>query len=136
MLRMSGLDPFNGNSKPEPPDREFGEVEQGIGRSEGHTIVRADGGGKPAFPEQLFKGLNGSFFAHGLERLTHQKIARGMIRDGEGIVIAPVTNRELPREVGTSLSTACPPPTVVKTAKSLTYVPGKQCHLCVRPFKG
>jgi hypothetical protein len=30
----------DGDAQTQPPDREFGEVEQGVGRGEGHPIVR------------------------------------------------------------------------------------------------
>jgi len=42
LLRMTRLDPFNANTEPEPPDRKFAQVKQGMGRSEGHAVVAAD----------------------------------------------------------------------------------------------
>ena len=39
---MTGLDAFDGDAQPQPPDRELGEVEQRVGRGEGRAVVRAD----------------------------------------------------------------------------------------------
>src|SRR6267143_1409076 len=51
LLRMTGLDAFDGDAQAQPPDRELGEVEQRVGRGEGHAVVRADASGQAA----LFK---------------------------------------------------------------------------------
>src|SRR6266853_4972057 len=51
LLRMTGLDAFDGDAQAQPPDRERGEVEQRGGRGEGHAVVRADASGQAA----LFK---------------------------------------------------------------------------------
>jgi hypothetical protein len=50
LLRMTGLDAFDGDAQTQPPDGELGELEQGVGRSEGNTVVRADAA--KACPEQ------------------------------------------------------------------------------------
>jgi hypothetical protein len=39
LLRMNGLDAFDGDAQAQPPD---GEVEQRVGRGEGGAVVRAD----------------------------------------------------------------------------------------------
>ena len=46
LLGMTRLDPFNANPKSEPPDSEFAQVEQGVGGSEGDTVIAADAGGQ------------------------------------------------------------------------------------------
>jgi hypothetical protein len=43
LLGISRLDPLDGDAEPEPPDREFGEIEQGIRAGEGHAAVGSDG---------------------------------------------------------------------------------------------
>src|SRR5258706_397610 len=48
LLRMTRLDPFNANTEPEPPDRKFAQVKQGMGRSEGHAVVAANAGRQAA----------------------------------------------------------------------------------------
>ena len=63
LLRMAGLDAFDRDAKAQPPDREFREVEQGIGAGEGHAIVRANGLRQAAFVEQLFEGRKCEVFA-------------------------------------------------------------------------
>jgi hypothetical protein len=40
---MAGLDPFDGDTKPKPPDGKLWEVEQGIGAGEGDAVKGADG---------------------------------------------------------------------------------------------
>src|SRR5437763_429688 len=42
LLGMTGLDAFDGDAQAQPPDRELGEVEQRVGRSERNTVVGAD----------------------------------------------------------------------------------------------
>src|SRR5207302_10674546 len=43
LLGMAGLDSFNSNSQPEPPDGELAQVEQGVCGSKGNAVVTADG---------------------------------------------------------------------------------------------
>jgi hypothetical protein len=40
-----GLDPLDLDAEPVTPDRELGEVEQGIGTGQGRAVVGADGFG-------------------------------------------------------------------------------------------
>jgi hypothetical protein len=47
LLRMTGLDAFDGDAQTQPPDGEFGKVEQGVGRGEGNTVVGADAARQP-----------------------------------------------------------------------------------------
>jgi hypothetical protein len=42
LLGMARPDPFNANTQPEPPDREFAQVEQGVGGSERNAVITAD----------------------------------------------------------------------------------------------
>ena len=43
LLRVAGLDAFDCDPEPEPPDREFGQVEECVGTGEGHAVIGADG---------------------------------------------------------------------------------------------
>src|SRR5580700_11599710 len=47
--KMTGLDAFDSDAQTQPPDGELGEVEQRVGRGEGHAVVRADASGQAAF---------------------------------------------------------------------------------------
>src|SRR5260370_7325952 len=42
LLRMTRLDPFNANTEPEPPDRKFAQVKQGVATNERHAIDVAE----------------------------------------------------------------------------------------------
>src|SRR5258708_34344805 len=55
LLRMTRLDPFNANTEPEPPDRKFAQVKQGMGGSEGHAVVAADTDRQAALLKQPLK---------------------------------------------------------------------------------
>jgi hypothetical protein len=51
LLWMTGLNAFDGDAQTQPPDGELGEVEQRVGRGEGHSVVRTDAGRQSAFLE-------------------------------------------------------------------------------------
>src|SRR5260221_14585457 len=72
LLRMAGLDALDGNAEAKPPDRELGEVEQGIGASKGDAVVGADGQRQAAFAKQPFEGRAGEVFAGRLEGFTQE----------------------------------------------------------------
>ena len=67
--RLAGLDALDGDAEAQPPDRQLGEVEQGIGAGEGDAVVGADGGGQAALGEQVLEGGDGGLLAGGVERL-------------------------------------------------------------------
>ena len=100
LLRMAGLDAFDRNAEAKPPDRELGEIEQGIGTGEGHAVVGADGERQAALAEQSFEGRAGEVFAGRLQRFAQQQEARGMVGDGQRVAVPPVAELELALEVG------------------------------------
>jgi hypothetical protein len=63
LLRMPGLDAFDGDAEAEPPDRELEEIEQGIGSGEGDAVVGTQGKRQPALGEQPFEGGEGQLLA-------------------------------------------------------------------------
>ena len=63
LLRMTGLDAFDPDTQSEPPHRELGEVEQGIGTGEGNAIVGADGARQATLGKQPLEGCDGRVFA-------------------------------------------------------------------------
>jgi hypothetical protein len=63
LLRMAGLDALDRNAEAKPPDRELGEVEQGIGAGKGHAIVGADGDRQATRGKQRLEGRDGKVFA-------------------------------------------------------------------------
>jgi hypothetical protein len=50
LLRMTGLDAFDDDAQTQPPHGKFGEIEQRVGRGEGHTVVGADAVRQAALP--------------------------------------------------------------------------------------
>ena len=56
LLRMTGLDAFDGDAQAQPRDLELGEIEQRVGRGEGHAVVRAHAGRQAALFKQPLKG--------------------------------------------------------------------------------
>ena len=59
LLRVAWLDAFDCDAEAEPPDRELGEIEQGIGAGERDAVVGADGLRQATLGEQLLEGGNG-----------------------------------------------------------------------------
>ena len=100
LLRLAWLDALDGDAQPQPPDREPGEVEQGIGAGEGDAVVGADRDWQATLAEQPLEGGEGGVFAGGFERFAHQQEARGMVGDGQRVAIVAVAELELALEVG------------------------------------
>ncbi len=61
---MAALDALDGDAEAQPPDREVGEVEQGVGAGERDAVVGADGAGQAAFAEQALEGGDDRRLAH------------------------------------------------------------------------
>src|SRR5262249_36867154 len=80
LLRMARLDAFDRDAEPEPPHRQLGEIEQGVGTGKGHAIVGADGQRQAALAEQPLKGGNGRVFARRVQRFTEEPAARAPAR--------------------------------------------------------
>src|ERR1700730_7727902 len=100
LLWMPGLDAFDRDAEPEPPHRELGEVEQGIGTGKRHAVVGADGPREATIADQALKGCHCRLFAGRIECLTQQQKARSMIGDGQRIAVAAIAELELTLEVG------------------------------------
>ena len=97
---MAGLDALDRDAEPEPPDRELGEIEEGIRTGEGDAVIGANGQRQATLAEQPFEGRAGEVFAGRLERLAQEQEARGVVGDGQRIAVAPVAELELTLEVG------------------------------------
>jgi hypothetical protein len=100
LLRMAGLDAFDGDAEPEPPDRELGEIEQGIGAGKRHAIVGANGERQAALVEQPLEGRDCRLFSRRIERLAQQQEARGMVGDCQRIAVLSIAELELALEIG------------------------------------
>ena len=100
LLRVAGLDALDGDAQAQPPDRQLGEVEQGVGAGEGDAVVGADGGGQATLEEQLLEGGDGGVFAGGIEGFAKQQETGGVVGDGQGVAVVTVAELELALEVG------------------------------------
>ena len=100
LLRMARLDALDRDAEPEPPDREFGEVEEGIRTSKGNAVIGANGLGQAELLEDGLEHRKGVGFLGGGERLAREEIATGGVGDRKRIAVAPVGEHELALVVG------------------------------------
>src|SRR5580692_4414500 len=87
LLRMAWLDSFDADTQPEPPDREFAQVEQGLGGSEGNTVIAADAGRQAALLKKPFKHGESEVFLGGTEGFTAEQKTTGVIGDRQRIAV-------------------------------------------------
>src|SRR5262249_59527719 len=78
LLRMARLDAFDRDAEPEPPHRQLGEIEQGVGTGKGHAIVGADGQRQAALAGPPVKGGNGRVFRGPAPPFTQEHEAQGV----------------------------------------------------------
>src|ERR1700688_3530223 len=104
LLRTARLDALDGNAEPQPPNGESAQVEQTIGRGEGHAVVGTNGSWQAAFLKQALKGGKGSLFLDRLHGLAEQKVAASVIGNGQGVTIPLIAQHELALVVGTPQS--------------------------------
>ena len=100
LLRMARLDSLDGNAEPQPPNSESAQVEQTIGRGEGHAIVGTNGLRQAAFLKQALKGSKSALFLDRLHGLAEQEVTAGVIGNGQGVAISFISEHELALVVG------------------------------------
>ena len=100
LLRVAGLDALDLDAEPEPPDRELGEVEEGIRTREGDAVIGADGLGQAELLENGLEYGKGIGFLGGGERLAGEQVTAGEVGDRQGIAIASIGEHELALVVG------------------------------------
>ena len=61
LLGMAGLDALDLDAEAQPPDGEFAEAIEGVGRDKGHAVVGANGLGEAKFFERALKHGEGEF---------------------------------------------------------------------------
>ena len=84
LLRMAWFDALDLDAEPQPPDRELGEVEEGVRACERPAIIGADGLGEAKFLEDGLEHPEGIGFLGGGERLAGEDVAAGGVGDCEG----------------------------------------------------
>ena len=100
LLRMTRLDSLDGNAEAQPPDGESAQVEETIGRGEGHAVVGTNGLGQAALFKQALKSGKSSLLLDGLHSLAEQQVTAGVIGNGEGVTIPLIREHELALVVG------------------------------------
>src|SRR5579864_7031142 len=98
---MSWFDALDGDPQAQPPHGQFAQTEEGAGASEGHTVVAADGARQAVLLEGSLKNTEGEVFAGALQTFTAQQVARGEVRDGQGVAVAVIGEHELALVIGT-----------------------------------
>src|SRR5215469_3395184 len=100
LLWMTRLDSLDGNAEAQPPDGKSAQVEETIGRGEGHAVVGTNGLGQAAFFKQAFESGESSLFLDRLHSLAEQKVTAGVIGNGKGVTIPLILQHELALVVG------------------------------------
>jgi hypothetical protein len=100
LLRPAGLDEFDGNTEPEPPGGQPGEVEHGIGTGEGDAVVGANRLGQAALGERPLGCREGQLLTVDSSASHKKQEARGMVGDRQRVAIVSIVELELALEVG------------------------------------
>src|SRR2546430_493778 len=100
LLRMTRLDPFNANTEPEPPDRKFAQVKQGMGGSEGHAVVAADVGRQAALLKKPLKHSESIVFPGRRKGFTGEQKPAGVVGDGQRIAVMMTPQQKLAFVIG------------------------------------
>src|ERR1700676_4213593 len=100
LLRMARLDAFNANPQPEPPDREFAQVKQGVCGGEGNAVMATNVKRHAAFFKKPLKQGKGIVFFGGGKSLTGEEITAGMIGDGQRVAVLTIPQQELALVIG------------------------------------
>jgi len=79
LLRVAGLDAFDRNPEPKPPDPEFGEIEERIGTCEGNTVVGANGVWQAELPEHILENSEGVGLLGALQGFAGKQITAGEV---------------------------------------------------------
>src|SRR6202042_2795302 len=100
LLGVTGLDPFDADTEPEPPDRQFAPVEQGLGGSEGNTVSAADAGWQAALLKKPFQHGESVVFLGGRQGFTGEQKTAGGIGGGQRIAVLTIAQQELSLVIG------------------------------------
>src|SRR5882762_2794955 len=95
LLGMTGLDAFNSNPQPEPPDSKFAQVKLGVSRSEGHAVVSANVDRQAALLKKPLKHRKSVILASGRKSLPGEEKTASVIGDGQWIAVLMIPQQEL-----------------------------------------
>ena len=100
LLRGAGFDSFDTDAQAEPPDGKLAELEQGVGRSEGHAVIAADVCGQAAFAKKPFKDDKSVLLPIGGKRLAGEQETAGVIGHRQWVAVLVIAQQELPFVIG------------------------------------
>src|SRR5258708_36043742 len=100
LLRMTRLDPFNANTEPEPPHGQLAQVEQRMGRSEGHAVVAANASRQAALLKKPLKHSESVVFPGRRKSLTGEEITAGIGGDRQRIAKLTIGEQKLALLIG------------------------------------
>src|SRR5947207_10580681 len=101
LLGVCRFDALDGDPQTQPPHGQFAQAEESAGAGEGHTVVAADGARQAVVLEGSLKDTEGEVLAGALQAFAAQQVARGEVRDGQGITVAMIGEHELTLVIGT-----------------------------------
>src|ERR1700676_5809296 len=95
LLRVAGFCAVDRNPEPEPPDREFGQVEERIGACEGDAVVGANGVWQTELLEDILENSEGVGFLGALQGFAGNQVTAGGGGGGQRVAGAAVGQQEL-----------------------------------------
>src|SRR5271156_5133593 len=100
LLGVTRLDPLDADTEPEPTDRQFAPVEQGLSGSKGNAVIATDAGRQPTLFKKPFKHSESVVFSGGRQGFTGEQKTAGVIGDCQRIAVRPISEQELALIVG------------------------------------
>src|ERR1700675_4646942 len=100
LLGVTGLDPFDADTEPEPPERQFAQVAQGLSGSKGNTVIATDAGRQAALFKKPFQQSESAVFSGGRQGCAGEQKTAGVIGDCQRIAVLPISEQELALIVG------------------------------------
>jgi hypothetical protein len=91
LLGMARLDSFDADTEPEPPHRKLAQMEQGVGGSEGHTVIAADVGRQATLLKKPLKHSESVLFSSRRKGFTSEKKPAGVIGNGKRIAVLVIS---------------------------------------------
>src|SRR5262249_29212375 len=96
----AGINVVGVDAEAEPPDGEFAEAIEGVGRGKGDAVVGTNGVREAKFFEGALEDGEGELLLGGGERLAREEVAGGEVGDRQRIAVAAVAGHEIALVIG------------------------------------